>query len=106
MKVPLKIVGNWQKPRIKVGDDFIKNVVGKAAQDQLKKGQDTERVQMKDFSPTYRALEMYEVKRIAVEDASLAKRGLTAEDLVVPVDVLSSGEIADLIEAHDVVLSF
>jgi tRNA 2-thiouridine synthesizing protein C len=73
---------------------------------QLKKGQDTGAVQMKNFSPTYRALEMYEVERVVVEDRSLAERGLEPDDLLIPVEVLSSTAIADLLEDQDVVLSF
>jgi tRNA 2-thiouridine synthesizing protein C len=33
-------------------------------------------------------------------------RGLTEADLLVPVEVLSSAEMADLMAAQDVVLSF
>ena len=70
------------------------------------KGQDTGGVDMKNFSPTYRALEMYDVEKLYVEQESLAARGLTEEDLIVPVEVLSSSEIRDLMETQDVILSF
>ncbi len=73
---------------------------------QLKKGQDTEELGMKNFSPTYRALEMYDVEKLYVEKESLEARGLTEEDLVVPVDVMSNSEIGKLMEQQDVVLSF
>jgi tRNA 2-thiouridine synthesizing protein C len=73
---------------------------------QLKKGQDTEALGMKNFSPTYRALEMYDVEKLYVEKESLQARGLTEEDLVVPVEVMSSSEIGKLMEQQDVVLSF
>ncbi len=73
---------------------------------QLKKGQDTEELGMKNFSPTYRALEMYDVEKLYVEKESLEARGLTEEDLVVPVEVMSSSEIGKLMEQQDVVLSF
>ncbi len=73
---------------------------------QLKKGQDTEELGMKNFSPTYRALEMYDVEKLYVEKDSLEARGLTEEDLVVPVEVMSSSEIGNLMEQQDVVLSF
>lgn len=73
---------------------------------QLKKGQDTRGIEMKNFSPTYRALEMYEVKRVVVEHRSLAERGLDPDDLLIPVEVLASEAVADLLEAQDVVLSF
>ncbi len=73
---------------------------------QLKKGQDTSEVEMKNFSPTYRALEMYDVEKLYVEKESLQARGLTEEDLVVPVEVMSNSEIGELMEQQDVVLSF
>ncbi len=73
---------------------------------QLKKGQDTEELGMKNFSPTYRALEMYDVEKLYVEKESLEARGLTEEDLVVPVEVMSNSEIGKLMEQQDVVLSF
>lgn len=73
---------------------------------QLKKGQDTKELGMKNFSPTFRALEMYDVKKLYVEKESLEARGLTEEDLVVPVEVLSNSEIGKLMEQQDVVLSF
>ena len=73
---------------------------------QLKKGQDTSEVEMKNFSPTYRALEMYDVEKLYVDKESLEARGLTEEDLVVPVEVMSNAEIGELMEQQDVVLSF
>ncbi len=73
---------------------------------QLKKGQDTEDLGMKNFSPTYRALEMYDVEKLYVEKESLEARGLSEEDLVVPVEVMSNSEIGKLMEQQDVVLSF
>ena len=73
---------------------------------QLKKGQDTEALGMKNFSPTYRALEMYDVEKLYVEKESLEARGLTEDDLVVPVEVMTNSEIGKLMEQQDVVLSF
>ncbi len=73
---------------------------------QLKKGQDTKELGMKNFSPTFQALEMYDVEKLYVEKESLEARGLTEEDLVVPVEVLSNSEIGKLMEQQDVVLSF
>lgn len=73
---------------------------------EIKKGQDTKGVEMKNFSPTYRALEMYDVEKLYVERESMEARGLTEDDFVVPVQVLSSKELADLMEEQDVILSF
>ncbi|MEK6771925.1 MAG: sulfurtransferase complex subunit TusC [Pseudomonadota bacterium] len=73
---------------------------------EIVKGQDTKASEMKNFSPTYRALEGYDIEKLYVEKESLAERGLTEADLLVPVKVLSRGEMADLMESNDVVLSF
>ena len=73
---------------------------------QLMKGQDTKDVDMKNFSPTYRALEMYDVEKLYVDKASMDERGLTPEDLIVPVEVLDTQQLADLMEEQEVILSF
>ena len=73
---------------------------------ELKKGQGTKAVGMKNFSPTYRALEGYDIEKLYVEKESMEARGLTEDDLVVPVEVLTSEEMATLMDEQDVVLSF
>lgn len=73
---------------------------------QLKKGQGTKAVGMKNFSPTYRALEGYDIEKLYVEKESMEARGLTADDLIVDVEVLAAAEMAALLEEQDVVLSF
>ena len=73
---------------------------------QLKKGQQTKGIEAKNFSPTYRALEGYDVEKLYVEQESLAARGLTEDDLIVDVNVLPSAELGALMAAQDVVLSF
>ncbi len=73
---------------------------------QIVKGQDTEEIGVKNFSPIYRALEGYDVEKLFVEKESLESRGLTADDLVVPVEVISREQMADLMEEQEVILSF
>jgi len=73
---------------------------------QLAKGQDTKALESKNFSPTFRALEDYDVTKLFVEQEALEARGLTEGDLVVPVQVVSAGRLAEIMEAQDVVLSF
>jgi tRNA 2-thiouridine synthesizing protein C len=73
---------------------------------QLKKGQQTKAIETKNFSPTYRALEGYDVEKLYVERESLEARGLTEDDLLVDVNVLSSAELGALMAEQDVVLSF
>ncbi len=73
---------------------------------ELMKGQNTKGIDMKNFSPTYRALEGYDIEKLFVEKESLEARGLTEADLLVPVKVISAREMADLMAESEVVLSF
>jgi len=73
---------------------------------ELVKGQDTQGIGIKNHSKTYRALEGYDVEKLYVERESMQARGLDESDLLVPVEVLSSAEMAELMAAQDVVLSF
>ncbi|MEE3000963.1 MAG: sulfurtransferase complex subunit TusC [Pseudomonadota bacterium] len=73
---------------------------------QIKKDQETSGINMKNFSPTYRALEGYEVEKVYVERESLKARGLDEDDLVIPVEILDSQQVADLMDQQDVIVSF
>ena len=73
---------------------------------QLVKGQNTKTTDMKNFSPTYRALEGYDIEKLYVEKESMDARGITEKDLVVPVTVMSRTEMAQLMESQDVLLNF
>jgi tRNA 2-thiouridine synthesizing protein C len=73
---------------------------------QLAKAQNTQALGVKNFSPTYRALDDYDINKLYVERESMEARGLTEDDLMVPVAVLSSAEMAALMASQDVVLSF
>ncbi len=82
---------------------------------QIKKGQDTEALGMKNFSPTYRVVEMEKedadedqdidmVWRIIVERESMEARGLDADDLIVGVEVMAAEQLSALMAEQDVVL--
>jgi tRNA 2-thiouridine synthesizing protein C len=73
---------------------------------QLMKGQHTKALDVKNFSPTYRALEGYDIEKLFVERESLEARGLSEENLIVPVEVLSREEMGKLMEEQHVVISF
>jgi tRNA 2-thiouridine synthesizing protein C len=73
---------------------------------QLKKGQQTKGIESKNFSPTYRALEDYDVEKLYVERDSLEARGLSESDLIVNVTVMGADELGALMAEQDVVLSF
>ncbi|MGB5278095.1 MAG: sulfurtransferase complex subunit TusC [Gammaproteobacteria bacterium] len=87
---------------------------------QLAKGQNTDGIGMKNFSPTYAALGDYDVNKIYVEKESLEERGLTLDDLQHltwedededwaekdSIRLVNRSELADVIDDQDVVLSF
>ena len=87
---------------------------------QLMKGQDTEEIGMKNFSPTYSALGDYDIKKIYIEKESLEERGLSLDDLQDlkyededddwaekdSIHLVSRAELADVIDQQDVVFSF
>jgi tRNA 2-thiouridine synthesizing protein C len=73
---------------------------------QIKKDQETSGINMKNFSPTYRALEGYEVEKVYAEKESLVARGMDEDDLVIPVEILTASEISDLMDSQDIIVSF
>ncbi len=87
---------------------------------QLTRGQNTDGIGVKNFSPTFRALGDYDVTKLYVEKESLEERGLSADDLqeIVYEDedddweekpsvrIISRAEMADVMADQDVVLSF
>ncbi len=73
---------------------------------QLKKGQQTKGVEIKNFSPTYRALEGYDIEKLYVEQESMEARGISEDDLLVDVTVLTRAEMGELMDQQDVVWSF
>ena len=73
---------------------------------QLKKGHQTKGIGMKGFEKTYGALEDYDVTKLYVDQESMAARGLTPDDLCVPVEMMPRADLGKLMEEQDVVLSF
>lgn len=87
---------------------------------QLMKGQETDGIGMKNFSPTYSALGDYDIKKIYIEKESLEERGLSLDDLQDlkyededddwaekdSIHLLSRAELAKVIDEQDVVFSF
>jgi tRNA 2-thiouridine synthesizing protein C len=72
---------------------------------QLKKGQQTKGIETKNFSPTYRALDGYDIEKLYVEKESMEARGLTEDDLLVDVTVLSKEDMGKLMDEMQVVIS-
>jgi tRNA 2-thiouridine synthesizing protein C len=72
---------------------------------QLKKNQDTAALTMKNFAKTFRALEDYEIDRIYVEAESMLSRGLATQDLIIPVEVLATAQLREIMARQDVIIS-
>ncbi len=87
---------------------------------QLTKGQKTDGIGMKNFSPTFTALGDYDVNQIYVDEQSLKDRGLTMDDLQAltyededddwaeknSMHLVNREQIAELIGDADVLLNF
>ena len=73
---------------------------------QIVKGQHTKGIDVKNFSPTFRALEGYDIEKLYVEKESMEARSLKESDFLVPVKVVSAAEMADIMQSQDIVLSF
>jgi tRNA 2-thiouridine synthesizing protein C len=71
---------------------------------QLKNGQDTSALGIKNFAKAFGALNDYGVRRVCVEASSLEVRGLSASDLCIPVETLTTVEISALIEQQELLL--
>ena len=72
----------------------------------LVKNQNPEKLDMKPLGDGFPMLADFGVTRFFVHDESLAERGLTGADLVLPVEVVNSAKIARTLEDDGKVLSF
>jgi len=70
----------------------------------LLKDQDSTDLNIKGFVKTFKALDGYDVEKLYVDKESLEERGLTQDDLIVEVEVLSSSEIGKLMAEQDVLV--
>jgi tRNA 2-thiouridine synthesizing protein C len=87
---------------------------------QILKGQDTSDSDMKNFSPTFKALGDYEVTKLYVEQESLDERGLSVDDLMPlvwededddwaekpSIVVMSRKQLAGVMAEQDVLFNF
>ncbi len=87
---------------------------------QLMRNQDTSGIGTKNFSATYKALGDYDISKIYVEKESLDLRGLSKDNLMPltwededddwaekdSIQVVSSTELAEIIDNQDVIFNF
>ena len=72
----------------------------------LVKNQDPAKLDMKPLGDAFPMLGEMGVKRFFVHDQSLAERGLTVDDLVLPATVVGSAEISQVLQDSTKVLPF
>ena len=72
----------------------------------LKKGQDTTELGIKGFIKTLPVLEDYGCEKIYVEKESLDARGMTEDDIAIPVIIADSATIAAAMAEQDCLLPF
>ena len=72
---------------------------------QLKKHQQPEQYGMKDTAAIFNALEIYDIHAIYSETESLQSRGLTANDLCLPIREYHRKDISALMAQFDVVFA-
>jgi len=74
---------------------------------QLKKKQDPRtHLGIKNFSKTFQLFEDYEVEVVYVEKEALQQRGLNEDDLIIPVNSVSTAEIQQIMKQQDCIFSF
>ena len=71
----------------------------------LKNNQQGEAIAGKDIGAIYRSLALYDIEDIYVEQESLTMRGLSQEDLLIPITLLTRPEIATIFNTFDFVLN-
>ena len=81
---------------------------------QLKKGQSSSSLEIKNYSKTFSALWDFDVSDVYIEDESLKERNLSARDIVAvlrddgtsAVSIVSSEQLSDIMERQDIILEF
>ena len=72
---------------------------------QIVKGQDPAAIEMKNFSKTYRALEGYDIEKLFVCKESMEERGLSEDDFIVDVEVISKADMGKLMADMDTIFN-
>lgn len=73
---------------------------------QLKQSQSPRMIAQKNFTQTFKALSLYDIENVYVEEESLIKRELSQNDLITSVTSLDNNAIGKLIQQQDVIFNF
>lgn len=71
----------------------------------LKHGQSPEKLALKDTAAIFKALEIYDVTEIYIEQESLQERGLKTTDLCLPIRLVARNVVAGLVKQFDVIFA-
>jgi tRNA 2-thiouridine synthesizing protein C len=72
---------------------------------QLHKNQSPQKPGPKQLAPAFGTFELYGVQDVWVEAESLLERGMSPEDLVIPVTEISRDGVSELLGTHEIVVS-
>ncbi|MFD1260524.1 sulfurtransferase complex subunit TusC [Entomomonas asaccharolytica] len=72
---------------------------------QLVANQQAKTIQQKDISANLQALPLFGIEELLVAEDSLAQRGLTTEQLILPVKLIPQQQLTDLLTQYDVVVT-
>ncbi len=72
---------------------------------QLQRGQNPDKLQLKDTAAIFQALPIYDVHDVFAEAESLQERGLKPADLLLPVREVYRRDVRLLMRGHDVAMS-
>lgn len=72
---------------------------------QLLQGQNGESIHSKTLGSAMETLDLYGIENVYVEERALEARGLTPEDLVIPVQLCDSDTVAGLLKTADCVFN-
>lgn len=73
---------------------------------QLKSQQNTQAIDNKNFSATFKALNLYDIEKIYVAQDAVQKYSLNVTDLVIPVTLLTNTQVAEIMQLQDTIVSF
>lgn len=73
---------------------------------QLIKHQDPTDIGRKNTLPIFDALGLYDVENLYASENELCQRNLKLDQLSIPITLLGTSELSELVESHDICLSF
>ncbi|WP_038181301.1 sulfurtransferase complex subunit TusC [Vibrio rhizosphaerae] len=73
---------------------------------QLLQGQETDEILSKNYAPMLKLLDLYDIDQVFVSQRALTQRGVTQDDLIIPVTVVQDDTLTEILHQADKILSF